>query len=100
MFGDFLAHEGKDLIAHARQHFIAAELFKVLPAQVLLLGAVESLVVFAEALGAALLAGLIEVEQTQEHQVRDLLDDGDRIADTAGVEVQPEGVDFRFERLH
>jgi hypothetical protein len=33
-----------------------------------------------------------------KHQVRDLLDHRDRIGDAARVKIEPEGVDFRFER--
>jgi len=42
-------------------------------------------------------ACLAEIEQAGEHEVGDLLDDGDRVGDPAGVELQPEGVDLGFE---
>ena len=46
---------------------------------------------------AGLIACLAKVQQTREHEVADLLDDGDGIGDTTGVELEPEGVDFGFE---
>ena len=47
----------------------------------------------------AFIAGFRDIEQPGEHEVADLLDDGYRVGDAAGVELQPEGVDLVFEAV-
>lgn len=87
-------HEREEFVADDGEHAVAALIAEVGPAEVLLVGREGTLEVLLQAGGAFFLPRLGDVQQAGEHQVGDLLDDGDGIGDATGVEVQPEGVDF------
>ena len=76
------------------QHFFSAVFTPVFPAQVLLIRSKVFMGRLAGALGQFLEAGFVDIEQTCEHQERNLFDDGERVGDAAGPEAVPEGVDL------
>ena len=87
-------HAGEELVADDGEHAVATFIAQVGPTEVLLFGREGALEVLLESGGALFFARLGDVQQAGEHQVGNLLDDGDGIGDATGVEVQPEGVDF------
>ena len=97
--GDFIPHEWEKLVTDDLEHFVAAEVSEAGPAEILPLGGECSCERAREFLSPAFVAGFRDIEQPGEHEVADLLDDGDRIGDAAGVELQPEGVDLGFEAV-
>lgn len=94
---DFRTEEWKEFVSDSFEHFVATLLLELRPAEVLFGLREDGVEILAEAGGSLFIPRLGEIEQAGEHEVRNLLDDGDRIRDPAGVEVEPEGIDFRFE---
>ena len=90
-----VAEEGEPLVADEREHFRPAKVTEAGPPEFLLIraevAAGERLI---QPAGAAFLPGLGEVQQTEEHEIGNLLNDGDGIGDPAGMEGEPEGIDF------
>jgi len=92
-----LAQVGEHLVAQQRQHPLARLVLELAPAQSLL---VRTEAAFGRLAGAGrllLFAGLVEVQQAKEHQIRDLLDHGERVGNAALPELQPELVDAAFQ---
>ena len=81
------------LVAHDLEHLLGLDVPELRPAQVLLLGAEDGLERLLRSLGAFFVPRLSDVEQAREHEEGDLLDDRERIGDSAGPELRPELVD-------
>ena len=90
-----IAEESEPLVPNEREHFRAAKVTEAAPPEFLLIrtevAAGEGLI---QPAGAAFLPGLGEVQQSEEHEIGNLLNDGDGIGDSAGMEGEPKGIDF------
>ena len=91
--------EGKHLVAHRLEHPLRRKLLETRPAQtVLVRGEHRFQDRFAGAGGLPLPARVQLVQFLYEEQVRELLDDGERVRDAAGPHGVPDSVDLGLQR--
>ena len=92
----------KHLVPHQGQHAIRAKVPELRPAQALLIVGETALEWLARPLQAVLVARLVDIQQTREHEERDLLDHGQRVGNAPLPELRPEGIyaALQFSRNH
>src|SRR5690606_33767313 len=90
----------KHLVAHEGNDLFSRRVPDMRPAQMLLIVLEAALKLFPRALLTVLIARFIDVEKPRIHQERDLLDDSERIGNSALPELRQERINapFQFSR--